>query len=105
MTLVQFIENRYQELKLETDLETKFNITSDSEMKAAHYILDRYRHAMTYVMVPKVIYDFVMVRLGKKKEPEPVILNMIKAQKEKEALEKEKLAPVESGSDGEQQVH
>jgi len=89
MNLVKFLENRYQELTFETQTTDVFMVTKDAEIKAAHQILTTYRVFLKWVLIPKVLLNFIQVKLGFSDEPQPVLLNKIKADKEaKEAAEK-----------------
>lgn len=93
MNLIKFIENRYQELNLENEgHKDAFNVRIDSEMKAAHQILSSYRWIMKWVMMPKVMIDFMLVKFKLQKEPEPVMLNRMKQQKEEEMILKATVA-------------
>lgn len=97
MNLVRFIENRYQELTLENNEQHKdaFNIRIDSEIKAAHEILTAYRWAMKWVLIPKIFLDFTLMKLKLKKEPEPVILNKMKAEREsKKNMNEDNVTPI-----------
>ena len=87
MNLVQFIENRYQELTLES--KNAFSVTKDAEIKASHQILTSYRTFLKWALIPKVIFNFIQVKLGLRDEPEAVLLNqMIAEKKAKEDAEK-----------------
>lgn len=90
MNLVEFLDCRFQELKWETDKTDKFHPVPDAELKATHEILTRYRTALKWVMLPKVLYDYARVQLGLREEPVPILLNMIRAKKAEEDAAKEK---------------
>ncbi len=79
MNLVEFCENRFQELRCETELTDHFNARADSELKAVHSILGMYRIALKWAMVPKCLLDFLLVKMCWRDAPEPVIMNKIKA--------------------------
>jgi hypothetical protein len=83
LKLVKFIENRYQELKLEEQTnKDSFSVRIDSEMKAAHEILSFYRWIAKWALIPKVICHWIAVNMKMKLEPIPVITNKLKEQQE-----------------------
>ena len=95
MDLVQFIENRYQELTLQSKEQKTFDAMGDCEQKALHQLLNSYRMTLKWLLIPKCLYEFAAVNLGKRPAPEPVLTNLAKAQREKaqqakESLEQEK---------------
>lgn len=82
MNLVQFIENRYQELTLACQKnQDAFEILKDAEIKATHHILTAYRKGLTFLLIPKVLYNFLEVNMKWKPEPKPVLLNKLKKEK------------------------
>lgn len=98
MKFVEFLENRFQEVQFENESKNAFNLLLDSEVKAIHEILTRTRELAKLALIPKVLLDYVLVSLGKRKEPEPVLLNRLKEQREKE-LEK-KVSTLQAVSNG-----
>ncbi len=94
MNFIRFLENRFQELSLENETKIKYDLRIDSEIKAIHEVLTKTRNLTKLGLIPKVLYDYVQVSLGKKPEPKPVIVNKLQEQREKE-LEK-KITPIQS---------
>jgi hypothetical protein len=87
LNFIKFLENRYQELRLESDTDKDaFNLRIEAEIKAVHEVLTLFRNTAIQCMKPKVLWDYCLVQLKKKREPEPVLLNMIRKQKEEEEL-------------------
>jgi hypothetical protein len=91
MNLVQFIENRYQELTEQMQKKDAFDVLKDSEIKAAHHILTNYRKLMGIGLIPKVLYHFFEVKMKWRAEPVPVLLNKIKEDKLAKEEEAKKL--------------
>ena len=89
MNLVQFLENRYQELTYET--KDAFNLVKDAETKAAHSILNSYRTVLKWLLIPKLFIHYIAVKLHLTAAPEPILLRKLQEQKlaaEKAAKEK-----------------
>jgi hypothetical protein len=84
MKFVRFIENRYQELTHLQSQSTAFEAKVDAEIKAAHDLLTFYRWVLKWILMPKVIGDFFLVKLNLKPQPEPVIMNEMKKKQEEE---------------------
>jgi hypothetical protein len=83
MNFVRFIENRYQELTLENEShKDAFNAKLDSEIKAAHQLLSGYRWVFKWFLMPKILFDFLLVKLNLKEEPKPVIMNRLIKERE-----------------------
>ncbi len=94
MNFVKFVENRYQELAFESEIEKKgeeFSVLVDSEKKALHWALTFYRESVKWIMIPKVLFHFFAVKLGFESEPEPKMINKLKKDKE-DALKAKKEA-------------
>lgn len=82
MNFIQFIENRHQELTYEVQTnKDAFEVVKDAEIKAAHQLLSFYRIALKWLLVPKVMMNFIQVKLGWKEPPQPVMINKMKAEK------------------------
>jgi len=84
MKIVTFIENRFQELRLAEDADSKrqaYSILRSSETLACQWILKVLRNMAQVLMVPKVIVQYVLVCARLLPEPQPVLLNMLKEQK------------------------
>lgn len=80
MNFTRFLENRFQELSVENEVyKDAFNVRVDSEIKATHDILMTYRWLVKWLLMPKIIGHFCLVKLKLKEEPQPVMLNKIKA--------------------------
>jgi hypothetical protein len=96
MNFVRFLENRFQELRYQQSVEelkdVAFNAPLDSELKATHNILNHYRTLLRWVFTPKILGHYVLVQLKLLPEPEPILLNKIKAQKEAEDAAKAAVA-------------
>lgn len=83
MNFVTFIENRYQELTLKNQ-SNPYSAKTDSEIKALHSILNIYRTLLKWFLMPKCLLEYFCVCLGFCNEPEPVLINKVKADQEKE---------------------
>lgn len=93
MNLTRFIENRFQELRLqESQIEIKdpeqFPVVINSNIKAHHWVLSKYRHLLTCLLVPNVLFSFLMMKMGLRKKPTPVLLDLARKQKAAEAENK-----------------
>lgn len=84
MNFIRFLENRFQELRLESDKVLAFDLKVDSEIKAVHEVLEKTRIIAKTLFIPKVLFEYFLVQIGKKPEPKPVITDMIKAQQDAE---------------------
>lgn len=72
MKLVKFVDYRVQELRqYQQDLKTYVPII-DAETQALGIVLSIYRWALKWAMVPVVVIDFLLVRIGVKSAPKPV---------------------------------
>lgn len=79
MRLVEFLDNRFQELKLqETTKPDKFQLTVDSEMKAVHAVLTTVRTLTRWLLIPKVLGHYCLVVLGLLDKPQPVLIQKLK---------------------------
>lgn len=83
MKLVEFIENRYQELTFQ--LKEAYDVRKDSEIKTLQLVLNTYRTALKWWLVPSVVMHYVSVLLGRKPAPKPVLIEQAKAAREAEA--------------------
>lgn len=97
MNLVRFCENRFQEIQMETNESKEYDAKGEAEIKAIQAILNFYRTSLKWLLVPKCLYDFIQVKLGWSLEPQPVLMNKLKEQKEKAAAEAKKhnVTPIE----------
>ena len=84
MHIVKFCEYRYQELALKSQSEKEYDCATDAETKAVHFVLNSYRTALKWLMVPKSLLDYALVQLGEKPEPRPAFLDKLAAQKKEE---------------------
>lgn len=83
MNLVQFIENRFQELTVE--LQVKYVASKDAELKALHAVMNAYRTVLKWLKIPQVLFDFMLVRLEFAPEPKAPLLEKLKReQKQRE---------------------
>lgn len=83
MKFTTFIENRYQELRLEQDLQSKrqeYSLANSSETLALMSVLNFARTVAKWAMVPKVLLDYFLVTTGLLKAPTPVLTEMLKKQ-------------------------
>lgn len=96
MDLIRFIENRYQETRLrQSELETKEKNTDwvDAEIKSLHNTLNFARGFLRWCHLPLIFARFFLVNIGLVRAPKPVLLDMLREQRAKEAeakAEKEK---------------
>jgi hypothetical protein len=100
MNLTRFIENRFQELRLqESKIEAndpeQFPVFINSNIKAHHWVLSKYRQFLICAFVPVVFVTFWFMKLGLYRKPLPVLLNMARKQKEAEAAAKAAKTPLE----------
>lgn len=87
MKFVKFVDNRFQEIRADQVVDEKkaeYSIARDSETLALQTLLTFLRWTLKWVYVPKVLFDYFLVELDLKKEPQAVLLNRIKADVEKE---------------------
>lgn len=102
MNFVEFCENRFQEIKLQSDTRqdmNKFDVWSDSEIKAVHELLTSYRTWVKWILYPKCLWDYILVKLKLQKAPEPVLVNRAKKQKEEEDLAKKVASDILNNKD------
>lgn len=92
MNLIRFCENHYQELNYSQQCRLDYDVKVDAEIKCVHLILTTYRTVLKWILVPKCLFQFVLVNLGLLREPVPVLINKIKQQKEAEEVAKQMLA-------------
>jgi hypothetical protein len=88
MDLPKFIDHRFQELRLETEGKMEFNAVKDSELKAVHALLNYYRTFLKFLFIPKILCHFFLVKLKLVKEPKPVLMILLKQQKDAEEAAK-----------------
>lgn len=94
MDFTRFIENRFQELRLqESQIEIsnpeQFPVFINSNIKAHHWVLSKYRQFLLCAFVPFVFMSFLAMKIGLRSQPIPVLLDMARKQKEAEAKAKE----------------
>ena len=95
MDLTRFIENRFQELrlqesKIEANNPEQFPVFINSNIKAHHWVLTQYRKFLQCMFVPNVLFSFWMMKLGLRKEPTAILLKMAREQKAAEEEKKQK---------------
>ena len=105
MNIVQFLENRYQELQYQSQGEIAYNCRLDAEMKALQQMLSGYRTALKWLSMPKHLFHFWEVSKGLKPCPEPVLLNKMRQEQKEKELKAEvdagiHLKPVENINEG-----
>lgn len=88
MKFTQFLEYRYQEVVLDSQGKD-YDAFKDSETKALQSILASYRSILKAAMVPKCLYDYARVVLGKREEPKPALV--LKAKEDRDKMEKASL--------------
>lgn len=88
MRLEQFIENRFQELTLETQQQQIYSLSKDAEIKALHQLLSSMRTLIKWALIPKIFFQFIEMKLGCFPEPQPALMNKIKADQETEKAAK-----------------
>lgn len=98
MKLVQFIENRFQELTLEIQSNQEYFVHKDAESKSLHQLLNSYRMFLKWFLIPKVLFNYLQVKIGWKDEPKPVLVLKAKTDQEARDLKaKTAAALIESG--------
>ncbi len=87
MNFVTFIENKFQENSLDSQTNKEYDIFRDAEQKTLATLIQWYRNVVKYALLPKVIFQFWLVKIGWSDEPQPVMVNQAKA-----AIEAKKVA-------------
>lgn len=96
MKLEKFIDCRFQELSLEGVTLAKdkkraaYSLARDAETGALNFVLSFYRSFVKWILVPKVLFGFILVALHLKSEPQPVVTQMIEKDEAFKAAEKQK---------------
>lgn len=93
MELVKFIDCKFQELRLAEADETKkneYSVTREAETLALQSVLKAVRTVAKWVMIPKVLGNWLCVCLGIAEAPRPVLLEKMKADIEKKQAEDRK---------------
>lgn len=67
MKLFDYLDTKFQVMSVE--LQSNFTILKDSEMKAMYKILEWYRSALKYLLIPKVLVEWLLVCIGLRKAP------------------------------------
>lgn len=93
MNFSKFCEYRYQELTLKSKESDEYDCTTDCEIKAVHQLLSNYRTVLKYLLMPKALFDYLLVILKLKVAPEPVLLNKIKREKEESEKKRAESTP------------
>lgn len=91
MNLVRFIENRFQEKKAEEQVYTaqdEYMPWLDAEIKALHKVLTGYRTIMVWLNLPLVLFRFGLMKVGLMAEPQPVLVNRLRAERDKKMRNK-----------------
>jgi hypothetical protein len=79
MTLYEFCDVHFQNLTVE--VQTKFSVPKDAEMKAALQVLSFQRFFCKWLSVPKIFFLFFLVKIGVKKAPTSKLQQILDAQK------------------------
>jgi hypothetical protein len=93
MNFVKFIDNRFQECRLtqSTDeMRKEYTVAVDAEAQALSTVLNGYRSLIKWLMVPKVLVHFILVKAGILGAPRPVLIDKLEADKLKELRDKSK---------------
>lgn len=94
MNLVQFIENRFQELTVE--LQVEYVASKDAELKALHAVMTAYRTVLKWLKIPQVIFDFFLMRLELTPEPKAPLLEKLKQEQKRREEEGKRNAEASS---------
>ncbi len=89
MNLVNYIDNRFQEVNLaktELGAQLKYDLAHDAEINALQKCLTGVRWLRTWLWVPRVVINFTLVKLGVLNEPKPVMMDLMKAKVEAEKI-------------------
>jgi hypothetical protein len=92
MNLVEFIDCKFQELRLAEQADTKANkysILRDSETLALQAVLKAFRVVTKWVFIPKVLVHYVLAVTGAVKRPEPVLLRKLEENQKKDQKDRE----------------
>ena len=100
MNFVRFLENQYQELRWSQSCreiaEKPFNALLDSEMKAAHDVLQGYRTFLKWCCMPKLILHYLFVNLKLAKKPTPILMEKAREKKMQEEAAKKLMEDINS---------
>lgn len=91
MNLVKFVDNRFQELRVqeqEEDARKEYCLPRDAEVQALQWILSTYRTLVKWLMVPKVLFNFAWMKTGIGREPQPVLIRKMEAERQKDVNKK-----------------
>lgn len=87
MNFVIFIENRFQEVTKDLQI-NGFVARKEAETKSLHWVLTTYRSFLKFIQIPKVLGHYALVCLHLAREPQPVLIEDAKAQKDQEQAKK-----------------
>lgn len=93
MNLVKFIDNRFQELRIEEqkeDTKKEYSIHRDSETLALQSILKFWRTLLKWAYIPVVWIHYASVLMKFSPEPQPVLVELLKKNQEKDLKAKAK---------------
>lgn len=93
MNLTKFIDNRFQELRVQEqkeDIRKEYCLPRDAEVLALKWVLESYRGLLKWLMVPKVFAQFVWMKTGIGREPRPVLIEQLEADRKKDLEKKAK---------------
>lgn len=92
MELSKFIDNRVQEIRLEIlpqegkQINNQY-VVATAEMAAAHMVLTSWQSTLKFLMLPKVLFHFLLMKLHIIEEPgDQVMINAIKAQQDMQQM-------------------
>ena len=88
MQFIVYCFNRHQEAKLreaESEMKEKIDVIADAEMKALSMARKWQTSFLKWLMIPVILFGYILVCLKLKREPRPVLLDKIKEQRSAEA--------------------
>ncbi len=93
MKLVNFIDNRFQEIRLaeqEAEKNREFNIVREAEQHALHALRHGISTILKWLLIPVLFGRYFLVQLQLVRAPEPVLIRLMEKAKIKDDAEKQK---------------
>ena len=94
MKFFEFVDNRFQELTYSN--QKKFNIYKDAEIKTLNQLLTFYRGTLRWILVPKVLLQYLAVNLALLPKPKTPLLDELKAKAEAAKKPLEAVPPLDA---------
>ena len=94
MKLTSFIENRFQELRMDEDVHTNYSILRASETLALQTLLGGIRSFLKWLLIPKLIGHYFLCAVGAVRKPEPVLTNKLRENQHAELVAQQMRADI-----------